>query len=151
MPLLGFDYDTSYPDTDPYEPEAGGCCSLLPFFNSDLVELPITLPQDHTLFVILQESNERRWLEKTRFLRERGGMALLITHPDYMLESTRLELYERFLRAFADDPSKWHALPRQVSEWWRDRAETSAVRTGAGWTLTGKGAERAALAYAEPA
>ena len=50
MPQLGFDYDSSYPDTDPYEPQPGGCCSWLPFFNDDLVELPITLPQDHTLF-----------------------------------------------------------------------------------------------------
>ena len=44
MPLLGFDYDSSFPDTDPFEPQAGGCCSLLPYFNGDLVELPITLP-----------------------------------------------------------------------------------------------------------
>jgi hypothetical protein len=151
MPLLGFDYDTSYPDTDPFEPDAGGCCSLLPFFNSDLVELPITLPQDHTLFVILQETDNHRWLEKTRFLRERGGMALLITHPDYMLEHTRLELYERFLGAFAEDRTKWHALPREVSEWWRARAETSAVRTGAEWTMVGQGADRARLAFAQPA
>ena len=56
MPTLGFDYDSSYPDTDPFEPQGGGCCSLLPFFNEGLVELPITLPQDHTLFVILQNS-----------------------------------------------------------------------------------------------
>ena len=53
MPLIGFDYDSSYPDTDPYEPQPGGCCSWLPYFNQDLVELPITLPQDYTLFTIL--------------------------------------------------------------------------------------------------
>src|SRR5206468_56780 len=33
MPELGFDYDSSYPDTDPYEPQPGGCCSWLPYFN----------------------------------------------------------------------------------------------------------------------
>ena len=54
MPRLGFDYDSSYPDTDPYEPVAGGCCSWLPFMNGELVELPITLPQDHTLYEILR-------------------------------------------------------------------------------------------------
>ena len=83
MPLLGFDYDSSYPDTDPYEPQPGGCCSWLPFFNGDLVELPITLPQDHTLFEILGASTSALWLDKARFLRDRGGMALMITHPDY--------------------------------------------------------------------
>ena len=45
MPLLGFDYDSSSPDTDPFEPQSGGCCSLLPFHNGELVELPITLPK----------------------------------------------------------------------------------------------------------
>ena len=42
MGLLGFDYDSSFPDTDPYEPQPGGSCSWLPFFIEDLVELPIT-------------------------------------------------------------------------------------------------------------
>ena len=151
MPMLGFEYDTSYPDTDPFEPQAGGCCSLLPFFNDDLVELPITLAQDHTIFVILRDPDERRWLEKTRFLRERGGMALLNTHPDYMLEPVSLELYERFLRAFVDDASMWHALPREVSAWWRDRSATTPVRCADEWTLEGKAAERARLTYARPA
>ena len=50
MPRLGFEYDSSYTDTDPYEPQPGGCCSYLPYFNESLVELPITLPQDHTVF-----------------------------------------------------------------------------------------------------
>src|SRR5207248_2637619 len=85
MPLLGFDYDSSYPDTDPFEPQSGGCCSVLPYFNGDLVELPITLPQDHTLFVILGRRDERVWVEKADAVRRLGGMALLITHPDYML------------------------------------------------------------------
>src|SRR5262249_32308045 len=27
MPLLGMDYDSSSPDTDPFEPKSGGCCT----------------------------------------------------------------------------------------------------------------------------
>ena len=27
MPLLGVDYDSSSPDTDPFEPKSGGCCT----------------------------------------------------------------------------------------------------------------------------
>jgi len=73
MPLLGFDYDSSYPDTDPYEPQAGGCCTWLPFFNGDLVELPITVPQDHTVFEILGNEDESIWVEKIEFLRSRAG------------------------------------------------------------------------------
>ena len=101
MPLLPFDYDSSSPDTDPYEPRPGGCLSWLPFFNDDLVELPITLPQDHTLFVILGHVDEGVWVEKTAAIREQSGMALLITHPDYMLDEALVDAYRRYLRRFA--------------------------------------------------
>jgi peptidoglycan/xylan/chitin deacetylase (PgdA/CDA1 family) len=146
MPMLGFDYDSSYPDTDPYEPQPGGCCSWWPFFNDDLVELPITLPQDYTLFTILRADNENVWVEKTRQIRAEGGMALLITHPDYMLEQNRLDAYRRFLTTFADDPSLWRALPRDVSAWWRRRADSTLARDSEGWTITGPAAGEAAIA-----
>jgi peptidoglycan/xylan/chitin deacetylase (PgdA/CDA1 family) len=147
MPMLGFDYDSSYPDTDPYEPQAGGCCSWLPFFNGNLVELPITLPQDYTLFTILRVEDERPWLEKAKILRERGGMALMITHPDYMLEQRYLDVYARLLDELKCDETLWRALPRDVSAWWRRRAESSLQRngSGSGWFVDGPAAAQAAV------
>ncbi len=59
MPRLGALYDSSFPDTDPFEPQAGGCCSIFPFFLDDLVELPITLVQDHTMWEILLRAGHR--------------------------------------------------------------------------------------------
>jgi hypothetical protein len=150
MPLLPFNYDSSYPDSDPFEPQGGGCCTWLPFFNEHLVELPITLVQDHTLFVILGEPDERLWLEKARYLRKRGGMALLITHPDYMTDPARLSSYERFLSAFADDEKLWRALPREISDWWRRRADSVIVRDGGGWRVEGPAADAAEIAFADP-
>ena len=64
MPRLGFDYDSSYTDTDPYEPQPGGCCTYLPYFNQETVELPITMAQDHTLFTILQHPDGGLWLRE---------------------------------------------------------------------------------------
>jgi peptidoglycan/xylan/chitin deacetylase (PgdA/CDA1 family) len=149
MPLLGFEYDSSYPDTDPYEPESGGCCSWLPFMNDDLVELPITLPQDHTIFVVLRRASSV-WLEKAERIRERGGMALLITHPDYMLGQARLKAYGDFLEAFRDDPTAWRALPRDVNTWWRRRA-VSAIEPGNGeWKVVGPTAGDAVVELVEP-
>ncbi len=84
MPRLGFGYDTSFPDTDPYEPQPGGSCAWWPYHNEALVELPITMPQDHTLVTILRRDAETTWLDKARTLRERSGMALFLTHPDYL-------------------------------------------------------------------
>jgi peptidoglycan/xylan/chitin deacetylase (PgdA/CDA1 family) len=147
MPLLGFDYDSSYPDTDPFEPMSGGCCTWLPFFNNGLVELPITLPQDHTLFVILRR-DESVWLEKTAFLAREGGMALLITHPDYMLEGPRLAAYERFLSASAESETVWRALPRDVSAWWRRRAASRIEPGPGGWQVIGPAAGEARVELA---
>lgn len=137
MGLLGFDYDSSFPDTDPYEPQPGGSCSWLPFFIDDLVELPITLPQDHTLFVILRKVGASTWIDKAHHLRERGGMALMLTHPDYMTDRAVVEAYTRFMDEFRGDASAWRALPREVASWWRRRAASHLEPFGDGWRVVG--------------
>ena len=141
MPLLQVEYDSSYPDTDPYEPMAGGCCSLLPFTNQGLVELPITLPQDFTLFTLLERTDESTWVDKTEFLRERGGMALLDTHPDYLIDETARSAYERLLSAFRTDDSAWKALPRDVARWWRRRSDSHLRQRDGSWVVEGPAGE----------
>jgi peptidoglycan/xylan/chitin deacetylase (PgdA/CDA1 family) len=150
MPLLPFDYDSSYPDTDPFGPDGGGCCSWLPYMIGGLVELPVTLPQDHTLFEILNRTDPGPWLEKTDQLRARGGMALVLTHPDYMLDSETLHVYETFLRTVAPDSSAWKALPRDVSAWWRRRSRSRLVFDDGRWRIEGEAAGEAAVAFVEP-
>ncbi len=147
MPLLELDYDSSVPDTDPFEPQAGGCCTWLPFFNSTIVELPLTLTQDHTLFVILRGDGEAAWSTKARFLRSRGGMAVLDTHPDYLLDRRILTAYGRFLDQFASDPTAWKALPREVSAWWRRRAASSLERDGRSWRVIGPASDEARIEF----
>ncbi len=137
---LGVQHDSSWSDVATYEPEPGGSCSWLPYFIGDVVELPITLPQDHTLFELRGERTEQQWLEKAAFLREEGGMGLLLTHPDYLVEPERLALYERFLATQASDTSAWHALPREVADWWRRRSTSSLQRSGDDWTVIGAAA-----------
>jgi hypothetical protein len=126
MPTLGFDYDSSSFDTDPFEPQSGGCCTWLPFTNGALVEVPLTLTMDHTVFVILRR-DASLWVEKANVIREHGGIAVLLTHPDYMLDSARLAAYEAFLERYEADLTVWRALPREVSAWWRRRAASSIV------------------------
>jgi hypothetical protein len=148
MPLLDFDYDSSYPDTDPFQAQSGGCCTWLPFFNDGLVELPITLPQDHTLFVILRHRDEREWVEKTAFLRKRGGLALLITHPDYLYPEPLLRAYVRYLHAYAGDDDCWHALPREITDWWRRRSISSLQRDNGRWRIVGPAVADGSVAFA---
>jgi hypothetical protein len=122
-------YDSSFPDTDPFEPQAGGCCSILPFRFGDVVELPITLVQDHTLFEILREETIDRWVAKSEWIMRHGGLINLIVHPDYVVEEARLAVYEEYLRWLAAQAGGWHALPRDVAAWWRQR-EGLVVRRG---------------------
>jgi len=88
--LLDIQYDASTFDTDPFEPQSDGIGTIFPFYleNSDgsggYVEMPYTLPQDFTLFVLLNQRDINIWLSKLDWLVERGGMVLLNTHPDYM-------------------------------------------------------------------
>jgi hypothetical protein len=141
MPSLGFDYDTSYTDTDPYEPQPGGCCTYLPFFNEQMVELPITLPQDHTLFEILEHTDGKLWIGKARDIRDRGGMVLVLAHPDYARDVRLDEAWRGLLDEFAGDETVWQALPRDVASWWRRRANSSLSRDGDAWRIRGPAAD----------
>lgn len=148
MPDLGCLYDSSFPDTDPFEPQPGGCCSILPFFLDDLVELPITLVQDHTLFEILREDSIRLWTEKADWIARNHGLVNVITHPDYLDTPRRLRMYEELLEHLASLAGAWHALPRDVARWWRTRAGLAVEqRHGAAW-ISGPGAQRASIAWA---
>jgi hypothetical protein len=148
MPRLGFDYDTSYHDTAPYEPTPGGSCSYLPYFNEGMVELPITLPQDHTIFSILQHPDETVWTQKASHVRSRRGMVLVLTHPDYADDPRLVEGYRRLLQRWQSDPSVWRALPREVSAWWRRRADSALERTQEGWRVHGSAAPDGRVRFA---
>jgi peptidoglycan/xylan/chitin deacetylase (PgdA/CDA1 family) len=148
MPELGALYDSSFPDTDPFEPQAGGCCSILPFFLGNLVELPITLVQDHTLWEILRQDTIDHWTLKSVWIAANGGLVNLITHPDYLDTPGRLRMYEEFLEYLAGQADCWHALPREVAAWWRIRAGLRCIEDSWGARIEGDGAERARLAWA---
>jgi len=146
MPELDCLYDSSFPDTDPYEPQPGGCCSIFPFFNGALVELPVTLAQDHTLFEILRHDDIGVWRTKVEWIARHHGLVNVIVHPDYMLTDERLALYAELLDLLVAHPGGWHALPREVAEWWRTR---EGLRVE-GDTVVGPGAERAGVVRARP-
>ena len=148
MPRLGFDYDSSYSDTDPYEPQPGGCCTYLPYFNQGLVELPITLPQDHTMFCVLNQPDADLWLRKARHLRARQAMVLVLTHPDYARDRRVTDGYRQLLDVARGDDTAWHALPREVAAWWRDRSASAISRAGARFVIEGPAAARGRIRLA---
>ncbi len=129
------EYDCSTFDTDPFEPQPDGVRTIFPFWYENektkrgYVELPYTLPQDHLVFVILQQKDISIWRDKLAWIAERGGMALLNTHPDYMRfdkgPCAREEYPASNYGAFLEHISKeyeglyWHVLPKDIAEFWR--------------------------------
>lgn len=99
--------------------------SIHPFFIGHFVELPYTLVQDHTLTTVLGETTPKLWLEKIDMIEKYNGMALVNSHPDYLLDPSNLMIYKNFLQSMRTRGGYWHALPRDVATWWRRRADLS--------------------------
>ncbi len=127
MQMLEIEYDLSFFDTDPYEPIPGGVMSIWPFMIGHFVELPYTLPQDYTMTNILNEKTPDTWLNKVDFLEKYYGMALVNTHPDYLIRPENWDVYARFLEVMQERSDYWHALPREVASWWRSRMKAQSI------------------------
>ncbi len=131
MQSLEIEYDLSFFDTDPYEPIPGGCMSIWPFFIGKFVELPYTLTQDSTLWQVLGEKTPKIWLDKVAFIEKYHGMALVNSHPDYLIQPGIWHLYVDFLMVMKEKNNFWHALPRELARWWlkRVKPETTEIST----------------------
>jgi glycosyltransferase involved in cell wall biosynthesis len=126
---LNIKYDASTFDTDPFEPQPDGAGTIFPFWVSRdngpaYLELPYTLAQDSTLFLLLEQTTTRIWKEKLDWIAKAGGMVLLDTHPDYMDFSGKpgrseyaASMYREFLEFVKTHYAGqyWHALPREVA------------------------------------
>jgi hypothetical protein len=138
MHELNIEYDASTFDTDPFEPQPDGVATIFPFVvrgsngHRGYVELPYTLPQDFTLFVIMKEKNIDIWKRKLDWIVERGGMALLITHPDYMngvggrsVEEYPMAFYKELLGYVKAkyEGQYWQPLPKEIARFWKGRVE----------------------------
>jgi hypothetical protein len=120
---MAFEFDSSFADTDPWEPQPGGTCSLFPFHLGGLVELPYTLAQDHTLLHLLHRDPLQLWTIKARWIASLGGMILTLTHPDYIGTGRHLAQYEELLERLGAIENSWRALPSEAAAWWRRRSE----------------------------
>ena len=74
---IGAAYDASTFDTDPFEPEPDGVATIFPFWvpgpeGNGYVELPYTVVQDFTLFVVLKENTIDIWKRKIDWIAARA-------------------------------------------------------------------------------
>ena len=154
LDALGFAYDMSVPNVAHLDPQLGGCCTVMPYFAGNTLELPVTTVQDYTLFHLLNERSIGLWEQQTDCILAKNGMASFIVHPDYIQEADTRRIYEALLRRLTqlrESLSLWFALPREVNAWWRQRSQMTLVRDGRGWRAEGEGAQEAVVAYASMA
>jgi hypothetical protein len=146
-----FSYDMSVPNVAHLDPMRGGCCTVMPHFIGEIVELPVTTTQDYSLFHILKDYSIDLWKQQLGLIRGRHGLISIISHPDYLIDYPARGVYESLLdhlRQMALDGQVWTALPRDVDLWWRARREMKLIRRGNEWEIAGPGQERARVAYA---
>lgn len=114
-------YDSSTFDYDPFQPFPGGNGFIWPFSYKTFIELPYTLPQDHTLFYVLKQSGIELWLKKIEWIIKHRGIVLILTHPDYLIEQNKLDLYENLLSYLSNLQDVWRCLPNEAAKWWQKR------------------------------
>ena len=161
---LNIQYDASTFDTDPFEPQPEGRHTIFPFWvpatvpqkpegnssgpihspcstfgrlRTGYVELPYTLPQDFTLFLLLREQTPNIWLQKIDWIAEHGGMALVNVHPDYLcLDGATPESMEypaTHYKALLEYVSRhykglfWNTTPRNVAQFFVDATKVPAA------------------------
>jgi len=119
---LDIKYDASYFDYDPFQPFPGGTGCIWPFVAGKFVELPYTLPQDHTLFYALKKKDITIWINKINWLVKNNGMIIVLTHPDYLIKYSHLEIYKSLL-LFLKNINAWFCLPDEMQSWWKDKKQ----------------------------
>jgi hypothetical protein len=152
LTALTFEYDMSVPNVAHLDPQKGGCCTVLPYFIDHMLELPVTMTQDYSLFHILNQYSMDLWKRQIELIRQKNGLISFITHPDYLTHEAAGSVYRRLLSYLAglrDNERVWIATPGEVNNWWRQRAKLRVVEDGTGWRIVGAGSERARIGYAE--
>lgn len=148
---LQFSYDMSVPNVAHLDPQRGGCCTVMPYFVGNMVELPVTMTQDYSLFHILDDHSIDLWKEQMQLVMAKHGLMNFIVHPDYIIDKPERRIYEKLLKylvRLSADKNTWMPLPRDAADWWRQRSQMKLVQRNGAWQIEGKGSERACVAYA---
>ena len=127
----GYEYDSSMPSWEPLSPTSlkpHGVGTVFPFLISGLVEIPVSMPQDHQLIRVgglgVADAVDQL-LEVSRWIKKTGGACVLLVHPDYEFsqEEGRDE-YLRLLRSFRSDPACDIMTLGEMARWWIYRQES---------------------------
>lgn len=151
---LDFSYDMSVPNVAHLDPQPGGCCTVMPYFIGDILEIPLTTTQEYMLFHLLGDYSLDLWKAQIELIKKKNGLMSFLIHPDYIIERRARSVYRSLLGVLRDLGTKeklWFALPGDVDQWWRSRSKMCVIERNGQWQVEGPGAERAKLAFAKAA
>ena len=116
----GYLYDTSIPTWEPKHPytmKPHGIGTVYPLKINGLLEIPLTLTQDHQLIHVLGLKPKevlKTWATMTSVIRAIGGLSVFLIHPDYELAKPGTDLYEELLSDVVSDSKGIVALPSKI-------------------------------------
>ncbi len=125
----GYMYDSSAPSWEPLSPTSfrpHGVGTVFPFFVLGMLEIPVSLPQDHQLIRVSGLNTSEAVDELFRvsqWIRGVGGACVLLIHPDYEFgQPENTEEYYRLLEKFKSDPKCGILTLGELAQWWTHRA-----------------------------
>jgi hypothetical protein len=148
---LDFAYDMSVPNVAHLDPQRGGCCTVMPYFVGEILEIPVTTTQDYTLFHVLNDYSIDLWKRQIDLIMAKHGLMSFIVHPDYVIKPRERAIYESllaYLERLRAEKNIWTTTPGEINRWWRQRKALRLVEGPNGWQIAGEGCERARIAYA---
>jgi hypothetical protein len=118
----GYLYDTSVPTWEPKHPytmKPHGIGTVYPLMLNGIIEIPLTLPQDHQLLSVLGFAPEevlKTWATMTSVIRDLNGVCMFLVHPDYELANSNNDLYEELVNIVTSDSHATLTLPSRICE-----------------------------------
>ena len=132
-----------------YRPKSAHDTVCIPWIRSDLVEIPVCLPDDLQLHDGLQvgpEGMTQAWRLVLHRTHQRGELFVLGFHPE-LAEHCQQPFVALLREAAHLHPAVWIARLRDISDWWREKSGFAVVvsRTPAGLQISLTCSERATI------
>lgn len=132
-----------------YEPASAERELAVPRMAGELLEIPVSLPEDLQLYDGLKldpDAVGRAWTEIVRRTHARGELFVLMFHPELLDRSaTAVEVVLR--EAARLHPHVWFTQLRGVNQWWREKAAftTHLIDSGASLEIHFEATPRATI------
>jgi len=154
----GFSCDSSVPSWELLSPtslKSHGVGTVFPLQLGQVIEVPVSLPQDHQLLRVrgLTPSEAgSRLARDADWISEVGGLCTLLVHPDYEFAAqSNAEEYSRILKHFSEDPSCQVMTLAGASDWWSYRQAAKLASSGNEVTLSPNAGEESDGLYVQVA